>query len=88
MSLALTMYTTSWCGDCHRLKAGLRRAGVAFTEVDIEQDSAAAEFMMRSNGGNRSVPTVVMPDGTVLGEPSTREVLARLTPAATGADGP
>lgn len=88
MNESLTMYTTSWCGDCHRLKSGLRRAGVAFTEVDIEQHPAAAEFVMRSNGGNRSVPTVVLPDGTVLGEPSTRDVLARLASGSTGPDGP
>ena len=74
----LTMYTTAWCGYCVRLKDGLRREGVDFTEVDIEQDRAAAELVMTVNGGNRTVPTVVFPNGTALTNPSAAEVKAEL----------
>ena len=34
----LTMFTTTWCGYCTRLKAQLTRAGITFTEVNIETD--------------------------------------------------
>jgi mycoredoxin len=72
------MYTTTWCGYCRRLKSQLDRAGISITEVDIERHPSAAAVVERVNGGNRTVPTVVFPDGTALTNPSVREVSARL----------
>ena len=72
------MYTTPWCGYCQRLKAQLTREGIAFDEVDIEQQPAAADFVMSVNGGNQTVPTVVFPDGTAATNPSIAEVKQRL----------
>ncbi len=74
----LTMYTTSWCGYCVRLKSQLQRFEVPFTEVNIEQDPQAAEFVGSVNGGNHIVPTVLMPDGTAMTNPSIHQVLAAL----------
>jgi mycoredoxin len=74
----LTMYTTTRCGYCVRLKAGLEREGIQYTEVNIEDDPAAAELVMSVNGGNRTVPTVVFPDGSAATNPSLAEVRARL----------
>ncbi len=54
----ITMYTTSWCGDCRVTKRVLEQKGLAFTEVDIEQDESAAETVMKINNGKRSVPTL------------------------------
>jgi mycoredoxin len=73
-----TMYTTGWCGFCARLKAGLARAGIEYTEVDIEHTEGAAEIVMSANGGNRTVPTLVFPDGTALTNPSVAQVQAKL----------
>lgn len=75
---AVVMYSTTWCGYCRRLKSAMDRAGVAYAEVDIEQDPAAAELVQSVNGGNRTVPTVVFPDGSALTNPSLRDVQARL----------
>lgn len=80
----LTMYSTPWCGYCHRLKSQLDREGIAYEVVDIEQDPKAAEFVMSVNGGNQTVPTVVFPDGTVATNPSAKEVKKRLA-ATNGA---
>ncbi len=55
----VTMYTTSWCGDCVAAKRYLDAKGIAYVEVDIEQDEAAAELVMSLNDGRRSVPTLV-----------------------------
>jgi mycoredoxin len=74
----LTMYTTSWCGFCKRLKAQLARDGIAMVEIDIERDPAAAEFVENVNGGNQTVPVVVFPDGTAVTNPSAKDVKARL----------
>jgi mycoredoxin len=80
----LTMYTTSWCGFCRTLKNQLARAGIEVSEVDIEHDQAAAEYVMSVNGGNQTVPTVVLPDGTVLVNPSAAQVRERLTAVCPG----
>jgi mycoredoxin len=77
----LTMYTTVWCGYCVRLKHALERAGIDFDEVDIEQDEAAADFVMSVNGGNATVPTVVLPDGRALTNPPVPELLSAVRAA-------
>jgi mycoredoxin len=74
----LTMYSTSWCGYCHRLASQLDREGIPYTVVDIEQDLAAAEYVMSVNGGNQTVPTVKFPDGSALTNPSIVQVKKRL----------
>ena len=74
----VTMYSTTWCGYCMRLKRMLDREGIAYTEVNIEEDPDAAELVMRVNGGNRTVPTVVFPDGAALTNPSIDQVKAAL----------
>jgi mycoredoxin len=78
----ITMYSTTWCGYCRRLKSQLNREGIAYTEVDIERTPAAADFVMSVNGGNQTVPTVVFPDGSAATNPSVAEVKARLAGAA------
>lgn len=81
MSDSITMYSTPWCGYCRRLKGQLERAGITYTEVDIEQQPEAAELVMKVNGGNQTVPTVVFPDGSALTNPSLAQVQERLTAA-------
>ncbi len=78
MSQPVTMYSTPWCGFCRRLKAQLAREGIEITEINIEQDPAAADYVMSVNGGNQTVPTVVFPDGTALTNPSVAQVRERL----------
>ena len=74
----VTMYSTTWCGYCMRLKRMLDREGIVYAEVNIEDDPEAADFVMRVNGGNRTVPTVVFPDGAALTNPSIDQVKAAL----------
>ena len=45
MSGSFTMYSTPWCGYCHRLKSQLDREGIPFDIVDIEQHPDAAEIV-------------------------------------------
>jgi mycoredoxin len=77
----LTMYSTAWCGYCHRLRSRLDRAGIDYLVVDIEHDLTAAEYVMSVNGGNQTVPTVRFPDGGVLTNPTLRQVQERLSVA-------
>ncbi|MGW1543204.1 mycoredoxin [Streptomyces sp. NPDC002309] len=74
----VTMYSTTWCGYCRRLKSQLDREGIAYDEINIEQDPDSAAFVEKSNGGNQTVPTVrVMPAGgveVVMTNPSLAQV--------------
>ncbi len=81
-STAVTMYTTTWCGYCVRLKKLMQIEGISFGEVDIETDPTAAELVVNANGGNRTVPTLIFADGTALTNPSIDQVKAQLAAAA------
>lgn len=76
--MTFTMYTTPWCGYCHRLKSQLDREGIAFDIVDIEQQPEAASIVESANDGNQTVPTLVYSDGTAQTNPSLAQVRAKL----------
>jgi mycoredoxin len=75
---SFTMYTTPWCGYCHRLKGQLDREGIAFEMVDIEQDPDAVAVVAAANNGNHTVPTLVYADGTAQTNPSLVQVKDKL----------
>lgn len=72
------MFTTSWCGYCKNLKKQMDKAGVAYTEVNIEEVEGTAELVASVNNGNQTVPTLLFPDGSSATNPSLAEVQARL----------
>lgn len=78
MTESFTMYTTPWCGYCHRLKSQLDREGIAYEIVDIEQQPDAAALVERANGGNQTVPTLVYSDGSAQTNPSLAQVKEKL----------
>ena len=79
----VTMYSTTWCGYCRRLKTMLDREGIGYTEVNIEDVPEAADFVMQINGGNQTVPTLLFPDGSAATNPSLAEVKSRLESLAS-----
>ncbi|MCW2843991.1 MAG: putative glutaredoxin [Nocardioides sp.] len=83
MSGSFTMYSTPWCGYCHRLKGQLDREGITFEIVDIEQDPAAAQIVESANNGNQTVPTLVYADGSAQTNPSLIQVKEKLASLAT-----
>ncbi|MBC7222805.1 MAG: glutathione S-transferase N-terminal domain-containing protein [Anaerolineae bacterium] len=74
----IVIYGTTWCPDCIRAKAFLDQRGVPYVWVNIEEDEAAAQVVLEKNGGLRVVPTILFPDGSVLVEPSNRELAQKL----------
>jgi mycoredoxin len=76
---AITMFSTPWCGYCHRLMSQLDREGIAYTVVDIAEDPAAADLVMGLNHGNQTVPTVLFGDGSALTNPSVLQIMAKLS---------
>lgn len=78
----ILMYSTKWCGDCRRARRVFEALGVDYQEINIERDAAAAARVSRINDGMLSVPTILFPDGTVLVEPSSAELEAKLVACA------
>jgi mycoredoxin len=78
-----TMYSTPWCGYCHRLKSQLDREGVTYDVVDIEQHPEAADLVESVNHGNQTVPTLVYSDGTAQTNPSLKQVQEKLASLAS-----
>ena len=79
----VTMYSTTWCGYCRRLKLQMDQAGIAYDEIDIERDPNAATFVEGVNAGNQTVPVIRYPDGSTATNPSIAQV--RSTMAALAA---
>jgi mycoredoxin len=78
----VTMYSTQWCGYCHRLKSQLDREGIDYEVVDIEHVADAATLVASINNGNMTVPTLVYSDGSAQTNPSVAEVKAKLASVA------
>ncbi|WP_181805367.1 mycoredoxin [Streptomyces shenzhenensis] len=79
MQGTVTMYSTTWCGYCRRLKSQLDREGIAYTEINIEQDPESAAFVEKANDGNQTVPTVLFADGSTLTNPSLAQVKQKVS---------
>ncbi len=74
----ITLYGTGWCPDCKRSKQFFGEQRVPYHYVDIDNDSEATAFVEEVNKGNRSIPTIVFPDGSVLVEPSNAQLAEKM----------
>lgn len=78
MSTQIRMYGAKWCGDCRRSKRFLDSNSVSYEYIDVEADPSASEKVIEINGGQRSIPVILFPDGTHLTEPSDNDLKAKL----------
>lgn len=74
----IVLYGSRWCPDCVRARSWLKRNGYTWLDIDIDADPRAAEFVRQVNRGNRSVPTICLPNGNPLVEPSDDALAERL----------
>ncbi len=72
------MYGADWCGDCRRAKVWFRENGVAFTEINVEDDETARDRAIEIAGGRKNIPVIVLPGGQVLIEPTNADLAAAL----------
>ena len=72
------MYSADWCGDCVRSKRLLDSLQVSYEIIDVESVPGASEKVIEINGGKRSIPVILFPDGTHLTEPSDIDLKAKL----------
>ena len=74
----IIIYGTEWCGDCYRARRILKTINIPFEWVDIDNNQAGENYVLSINNGMRSVPTIVFEDGSVLIEPSNRQLKDKL----------
>jgi len=78
MTNKLKIYGTRWCGDCRRALRILDERQINYDWIDIDQNKDGETFVRTANGGNRSVPTIIFPDESILVEPSSQALLDKL----------
>ena len=49
----VTMFSTTWCGYCRRLKTQFDAQGIGYTEINIEEVEGTADLVEKLNGGNQ-----------------------------------
>ncbi|NJM07698.1 NrdH-redoxin [Candidatus Gracilibacteria bacterium] len=74
----VVIYGAMWCGDCRRSKKFLDERKVAYTWIDVDKEPDAMAVVEQANGGMRSIPTLVFPDGSILVEPSNAQLAQKL----------
>lgn len=74
----IKVYGTPWCGDCRRARRILDDRAMDYEWIDINQDKEGESYVKKTNRGNRSVPTILFPDETILVEPSNTELNNKL----------
>ncbi len=73
----ILMYGATWCGDCRRAKQFFDTRGIDYHWIDLEKVPEAVEVVLKHNNGMQSIPTILFPDGSVLVEPSNRELAVK-----------
>jgi len=71
---AITVYGVKWCPDCRRSRAVFAETNVPYIWIDIDANKLGEKFVLAANRGNRSVPTIVFPDGSMLVEPDSAQL--------------
>ncbi len=72
----ITVYSTAGCPDCRRAKNFLKEHGIAFEELNIEEDPAGEEIVIRANHGRRRVPTLKVGERYFACSPFDAQLLA------------
>jgi mycoredoxin len=75
----ITVYGADWCGDCRRTKRWLQASGTPYTWIDRDADPALRARL--AEAGYLAIPVVVIPGGTVLVEPSDRQLAEAIAAA-------
>lgn len=68
---SIAIYGVNWCPDCRQSKVIFQEESVPYVWIDIDKNKQGENFVLAANSGNRSVPTITFPDGTILVEPGS-----------------
>lgn len=67
-----------WSPECHAIKDFLARHLIPYQFLDVDRDAQARALVEAACEGNLRLPTVFMPDGSVLIEPTVREIADKI----------
>ena len=73
-SSEIIMYGTGWCPDVARTRRYLDRHDVSYTYRDIDEEPEAKAALLALRGKDWVVPTLILADGTILDDPSIRDL--------------
>lgn len=76
MDTKIRVYGTRWCGDTRYARSLLDSFNLEYEFIDIDESDEGERIVKKINHGNRSVPTIIFKDGSVLVEPD-EELLKR-----------
>lgn len=65
---------TTWCYDTHIVLDFFHENGIDYEWIDIDQSDEAEQLVLKINDGYRSVPTILLADGSTMTEPSRQEL--------------
>jgi mycoredoxin len=74
MNKTIQFYGAAWCGDCRRARQFLDEMHQQYSYINIDEDEASAQKVIKLNNGYRSIPTIIFPNGNILVEPTTQEL--------------
>ena len=74
----IIIYGVNWCWDSRRARRFFDKNKIPYTFINIDKDKKGEQFVLDTNDGLRSVPTIVFNDGSILVEPSTSELTNKL----------
>jgi glutaredoxin len=57
--MVVQVYTAAWCRDCRAAKQFLDSHGIAYTEINVDNDPAASNELIR-HVGKRAIPQLVI----------------------------
>ncbi len=69
----VTIYTTPYCPYCHAAKALLKKKGVTFEEIDVQDPGLRQQMMLRASG-RHTVPQIFIGDTHVGGSDDIHEL--------------
>jgi glutaredoxin 3 len=69
----IQIYTTRWCGYCHRAKALLEQKGLAYEEIALDGDPAFRQTIRDLTGG-WTVPQILIDDSPIGGYTELRRL--------------
>lgn len=74
----IQFYGTTWCYSSRRARATLDEYKIPYVFIDIDVDMDGRRYVEQVNNGNRSVPTILFTDGSLLVEPSIQQLKEKL----------
>ncbi len=72
----IIVYGADWCPDCHRSRKFLDEKNIQYIYLDIDSDKSIKSEMLSLTDNKNIIPTIVLPNGQILQEPSN-QVLAK-----------